>query len=97
LSLLAEAVLSWFVGKSLPRDSVFGISNAAVGATIHAQRFQRKPDRRTAGSANGIINVKVSPMTIKHKTWLADALLAASALVFVVYFILLEFSKARLP
>jgi hypothetical protein len=36
-------------------------------------------------------------MTIKHKTWLADALLAASALVFALYFILLEFSKATLP
>jgi hypothetical protein len=36
-------------------------------------------------------------MTIKHKTWLADGLLAASVLVFVVYFILMEFSKARLP
>jgi len=36
-------------------------------------------------------------MTIKQKTWLADALLSASVLVFVLYFILLEFSKARLP
>lgn len=36
-------------------------------------------------------------MTIKHQTWLADALLAASALVFVLYFILVEFGKARLP
>jgi hypothetical protein len=36
-------------------------------------------------------------MTIKHQTWLADALLAGSVLVFVVYFIVLEFSKARLP
>jgi hypothetical protein len=36
-------------------------------------------------------------MTIKHQTWLADAFLAGSALVFVVYFIVLEFSKARLP
>jgi hypothetical protein len=36
-------------------------------------------------------------MTIKHKTWLADAFLAGSALVFALYLILLEFSKARLP
>jgi hypothetical protein len=36
-------------------------------------------------------------MTIRHKTWLADAVLAASVLVFVVYFILLEFGKARWP
>jgi hypothetical protein len=35
-------------------------------------------------------------MTIKHQTWLADVV-AGSALVFVLYFILLGFSKARLP
>jgi hypothetical protein len=35
-------------------------------------------------------------MTIKHQMWLADAVVW-SALVFAVYFILLEFSKARLP
>jgi hypothetical protein len=35
-------------------------------------------------------------MTIRHQTWLADAL-AGSAMLFVLYFILLEFSKARLP
>jgi len=35
-------------------------------------------------------------MTIRHRTWLADALVG-SALVFALYFILLEFSKARLP
>jgi hypothetical protein len=44
-----------------------------------------------------IREVEVSPLTIKHKTWLADAFLAGSALVFVLYFILLEFSNARLP
>jgi len=45
----------------------------------------------------GIKELEVSRMTIKHKTWLADGLLAGSVLVFVVYFILMEFSKARLP
>jgi hypothetical protein len=35
-------------------------------------------------------------MTIRHPTWLADAI-AGLALMFVLYFILLEFTKARLP
>jgi hypothetical protein len=35
-------------------------------------------------------------MTGRHQTWLADAL-AGSAMLFALYFILLEFSKARLP
>jgi hypothetical protein len=35
-------------------------------------------------------------MTIKHQTWLADAV-GGSAMLLVLYFILLEFSKARLP
>ncbi len=35
-------------------------------------------------------------MTIRHQTWLADAL-AGSVLVFALYLILLEFSKATLP
>ena len=35
-------------------------------------------------------------MTIKHEVWLADAI-AGFALMFVLYFILVEFSKARLP
>ena len=35
-------------------------------------------------------------MTIRRQTWLADAI-AGSALLLALYFILLEFSKARLP
>jgi hypothetical protein len=35
-------------------------------------------------------------MTIRHQTWLADAFVGSAMLV-VLYFILLEFSKARLP
>jgi hypothetical protein len=35
-------------------------------------------------------------MTIRHQTWLADVV-AGFALMFVLYFILLGFSKARLP
>jgi hypothetical protein len=35
-------------------------------------------------------------MTIRHQTWLADAL-ARSAMLFALYLILVEFSKARLP
>ena len=35
-------------------------------------------------------------MTLRHRTWLADAF-AGSALLVVLYFILVEFSKARLP
>jgi hypothetical protein len=35
-------------------------------------------------------------MTIRHQTWLADALLG-SAMLFALYLILLEFSRARLP
>jgi hypothetical protein len=35
-------------------------------------------------------------MTIKHQMWLADAVIG-SALALAAYFILLEFSKARLP
>jgi hypothetical protein len=35
-------------------------------------------------------------MTIRHQTWLADVV-AGSALVFVLYFILLGFSRIRLP
>jgi hypothetical protein len=35
-------------------------------------------------------------MTIKHQMWLADAL-ASSVLMFALYLILLEFSKATLP
>jgi hypothetical protein len=35
-------------------------------------------------------------MTLKHEMWLADAL-AGSAMLFALYFILVEFSKARLP
>jgi hypothetical protein len=51
----------------------------------------------SGGMVVGIKEIEVSRMTIKHKTWLADGLLAGSVLVFVVYFILMEFSKARLP
>jgi hypothetical protein len=35
-------------------------------------------------------------MTMKHQTWLADAL-AGSVLMFALYLVLLEFSTARLP
>jgi hypothetical protein len=35
-------------------------------------------------------------MTIRHQTWLVDAL-AGSAMLFALYLILVEFSKARLP
>jgi len=35
-------------------------------------------------------------MTIRHQTWLADAFFG-SVLMFALYLILLEFSKARLP
>ena len=35
-------------------------------------------------------------MTINHQTWLADVV-AGSALVFVLYFILLGFSRTRWP
>jgi hypothetical protein len=35
-------------------------------------------------------------MTMKHEVWLADAL-AGSAMLFALYLILLEFSKAKLP
>jgi hypothetical protein len=35
-------------------------------------------------------------MTLRHQTWLADAFVG-SALLAVLYFILVEFSKARLP
>lgn len=35
-------------------------------------------------------------MTVRHQTWLADAL-AGSVLMFALYLILLEFSEARLP
>jgi hypothetical protein len=35
-------------------------------------------------------------MTIRHQTWLGDAL-AGSVMLFAMYLILLEFSKARLP
>jgi hypothetical protein len=35
-------------------------------------------------------------MTIRHQTWLADSLIGSAILV-VLYFILVEFSKARLP
>jgi hypothetical protein len=35
-------------------------------------------------------------MTLRHQTWLADAFVG-SAMVVVLYFILVEFSKARLP
>jgi hypothetical protein len=52
--------------------------------------------RRTGGPAVGIIRVEVSRMTIKHEVWLADAL-AGSAMLFALYLILLEFSKAKLP
>jgi hypothetical protein len=38
----------------------------------------------------------ISGMTIKHEVWLADAI-AGSAMLFVLYFVLVEFSKARLP
>jgi hypothetical protein len=35
-------------------------------------------------------------MTIRHQIWLADAFVGSAMLV-ALYFILLEFSKARLP
>jgi hypothetical protein len=35
-------------------------------------------------------------MTIRHQTWLADALVGPS-LMLALYFFLVEFSKARLP
>lgn len=35
-------------------------------------------------------------MIIKHELWLADAI-AGSALMLALYFILVEFSTARLP
>jgi hypothetical protein len=35
-------------------------------------------------------------MTLQLEMWLADAL-AGSAMLFALYFILVEFSKARLP
>ena len=35
-------------------------------------------------------------MTIRHETWLADALLG-SVMLFALYLILLEFSKATSP
>jgi hypothetical protein len=35
-------------------------------------------------------------MTIRHRTWLADAFVG-SAMLFALYLILVEFSKARLP
>jgi len=35
-------------------------------------------------------------MTIRHQTWVADAAVG-SAMLLALYFILLEFSKARLP
>ena len=47
-------------------------------------------------SVIGITEVEVPVMTIQHQTWLAEAF-AASAMLAVLYFILVEFSKARLP
>jgi len=35
-------------------------------------------------------------MTMRHQTWLAETL-GGSAMLVMLYFILLEFSKARLP
>jgi hypothetical protein len=35
-------------------------------------------------------------MTMKHEVWLADAFVG-SAMLFALYLILVEFSKARLP
>ena len=35
-------------------------------------------------------------MTIRHQTWLADAFVGSAMLV-MLYFVLVEFSKARLP
>ena len=35
-------------------------------------------------------------MTIRHQTWLADAI-AGSVLLVALYLVLLEFSTARLP
>jgi hypothetical protein len=35
-------------------------------------------------------------MTLRHQTWLADAFVGSAMLV-VLYLILVEFSKARLP
>jgi hypothetical protein len=46
--------------------------------------------------ASGITPVEVSSMTIRHQTWLTDAV-AGSAMLVVLYFILLELSRARLP
>ena len=68
------------------------------------KKASRNAQRRTAGetrspiprSAQGVKVVEVSLMTIRHQTWLTDAL-AGSAMLFALYLILLEFSKARLP
>jgi hypothetical protein len=35
-------------------------------------------------------------MTIRHQTWLADAL-AGSAMLFALYVVLREFARTRLP
>jgi hypothetical protein len=35
-------------------------------------------------------------MTIRHQTWLVDAFVG-SAILLALYFVLLEFSNARLP
>jgi len=36
-------------------------------------------------------------MTIRHETWLADALIGSALLLLGVYLMLLAFSTARLP
>jgi prolipoprotein diacylglyceryltransferase len=66
------------------------------GDRATAHRFQRKQHFVDPARTVCIIKLEVSLMTIRHPTWLADAI-AGLALMFVLYFILLEFSKARLP
>ena len=61
-----------------------------VGATVP------KPLRRSAGWRIGVIDSRGIPMTFRHQTWVADAFIGSTMLV-VLYFILVEFSKARLP
>jgi hypothetical protein len=70
---------------------------AVIGTVVYRPGGSSRNPFADPTVGEGVKVVEVSPMTIKYKTWLADSLLAASVLIFVVYFILLEFSKARLP
>jgi len=67
-----------------------------VGVTAGAIAPQIPAETRSAVGQSASSQVEVSGVTIRHQPWLADAV-AGFAMLFVLYFILLEFSKARLP